>query len=104
MARKANPTDDDALILLHMLRTITQPDASEAFLTVVSLTSKYGDYGTALFYLEELLKMGYSDKSALYDLEHTALLRISPEFNALIQKYLDDSRYQVPEPPDKGSN
>ena len=104
IAQKAEPTDDDALILLNMLRTITQPDSSDAYLTVISLTSKYGDYGTALFYLEELLKSGYSDKPALYALDHTALLRISPEFNALIQEYLDDSRYQVPEPPDKGPN
>lgn len=88
--------DYDALILLYMLKTITDPEAPENYLQVVSLTAKYDDYGTALFYLEELLKRGYNDRAALYALDHTALLRISPEFNALIAKYLGEARYDIP--------
>ena len=88
--------DYDALILLYMLKTITDPEAPENYLQVVSLTAKYDDYGTALFYLEELLKRGYNDRAALYALDHTALLRISPEFNALIAKYLGEARYEIP--------
>ena len=53
------------------------------------------DYGTALFYLEELLKNGYTDKSELYELENTALFRITPEFNMLVEKYLRDARYEI---------
>ena len=87
------PEDDDSLILLHMLKTVTEPTDFEAYLKVVSLTAKYEDYGTALFYLEEALKKGFSDKQRLYGLEHTALLRISPEFNELVSKYLEDARY-----------
>ncbi len=89
--------DYDALILLYMLKTITDPEAPENYLKVVSLTAKYDDFGTALYYLEELLKKGYKDKAALYGLEHTALLRISPEYNALIAKYLGEARYGLPE-------
>ncbi|WP_445384443.1 alpha/beta hydrolase [Robiginitalea sp. IMCC44478] len=87
------PIDDDSLILLYMLKTITESTDFEAYLRVVSLTSKYEDYGTALFYLEEALKKGFTDKQKLYELEHTALLRISPEFNELVSKYLEDARY-----------
>ena len=88
-----DPADDDSLILLHMLKTVTEPTAYDSYLKVVSLTSKYEDYGTALFYLEEALKKGFTDKQKLYELEHTALLRISPEFNELVAKYLEDARY-----------
>lgn len=102
MAVAEKPPDEDALILLNMLRTIILPEQPEAYLKVVSLTSKYGDYGTALFYAEELLKTGFDDKERLYGLEHTALLRITPEFNALIEKYLSDPRYEIPEVPDRG--
>lgn len=48
-----------------------------------------------MFYLEELLKTGYNDKQELYALEDTALLRITPEFNELVYKYLKDARYDV---------
>ncbi|MBC2839888.1 alpha/beta hydrolase [Robiginitalea sp. SC105] len=96
-ARSSDKPDEDALVFLHMLKTIIKPEAPENYLTVISLASKYSDFGTALFYLEELLKTGYSDKDRLYSLEHTALLRIGPEFNALVEKYLDSARYEIPE-------
>ena len=89
--------DDDALILLHMLKTITDPLAPENYLQVISMTAKYSDFGTANFYLEELLKKGYSDADRLYELPHTGLLRISPEFNRLIDKYLGQARYAIEE-------
>lgn len=97
LVRLEEVPDDDALILLYMLKTITDPEAPQNYLKVVSLTAKYDDFGTALYYLEELLKKGYSDKGALYSLEHTALLRISPEYNALVAKYLGEARYDLPE-------
>lgn len=89
--------DDDALVLLHMLKTLIDPGIPANYLEVVSLASKYDDFGTALFYLEELLKTGYADREKLYNLEHTALLRISPEFNTLVEKYLEGARYDIPE-------
>ena len=87
--------DYEALNLLHMLKTITSPKDYNAYLEVISISSKMEDYGTALFYLEELLKNGYTDKSGLYSLEHTALFRIMPEFNEMVEKYLKGARYDV---------
>jgi len=95
--RTPEGTDEQALLLLYMLKTITAPDEFPYYLRIISLSSKYEDYGTALFYLEELLKQGYKDKEELYSQEHTALLRITPEYNALIRKYLDEPRYDLME-------
>ena len=89
--------DDDALILLHMLKTITDPENYDHYLKVISYTAKYGDFGTANFYLEELLKRGYKDADQLYTLPHTGLLRISPEFNKLVAQYLGSARYATEE-------
>ena len=77
-----------------MLKTITQPEKAENYLKVISNSALLDDYGTALFYLEELLKNGYKDKEKLYTIEHTALLRIAPEFNEIVEKYLKDARYE----------
>jgi len=87
--------NDEALSFLWMLKTITEPKAYTYYLKIISDSSKYEDFGTALFYLEELLKNGYKDKTHLYSLEHTALLRIMPEFNAIVNKYLKGSRYDA---------
>jgi len=87
--------NDEALSFLWMLKTITEPKAYTYYLKIISDSSKYEDFGTALFYLEELLKNGYEDKTRLYSLENTALLRIMPEFNAIINKYLKGSRYDA---------
>jgi hypothetical protein len=89
--------DEDALILLHMLKTITDPQNYDHYLKVISYTAKYGDFGTANFYLEELLKRGYNDADTLYTLPHTGLLRISPEFNKLVARYLGQARYAIEE-------
>lgn len=83
--------DLSALEFLYMLKTITDPKNFDSYLKIISTSSKAEDYGTALFYLEELLKNGYRDKAALYALEDSALLRVTPEFNELIDKYFNDS-------------
>ncbi len=87
--------DEDALIFLYMLKTITAPLEYENYLKVISFTARYGDFGTANFYLEELLKKGYRDADQLYDLPYTGLLRISPEYNKLIAQYLGEARYAI---------
>ncbi|MEP2279582.1 alpha/beta hydrolase [Maribacter sp.] len=87
--------DWEALNLLNMIKTITAPTEHEGYLNVISASSKMEDYGTALFYLEELLKTGYSDEQKLYSIEHTSLFKIMPEFNEMIKKYLKDARYDV---------
>ena len=87
--------DLEALNFLNQLKTITDPKNSDNYLKVISYSSQVEDYGTAIFYLEELLKTGYDNKEELYNLEHTALFRITPEFNAMIAKYLKDARYDL---------
>lgn len=87
--------DEEALVFLLMLKTITEPNEHQNYLNVVSLAAKNNDKGTALFYLEELLKKGFKNKETIYGIEHTTLLRISPEFNKLVEKYLDDARYEI---------
>jgi hypothetical protein len=89
------PVDEQSLNFLWMLKTITAPSDFSNYLKVISLNAKVEDYGTALFYLEELLKKGYKNTNELYTLENTALLRITPEFNALVAKYLKESRYKI---------
>ena len=87
--------DQEALLFLYMLKTITEPNNYDYYLKVISESAKIEDFGTAIFYLEEALKRGYKDKERLYSLEHTALLRITPEFNKVIEKYFDDARYDI---------
>jgi hypothetical protein len=87
--------DDEALILLSMLKTITEPKEYKFYLEVISLSSKYEEYGTALFYLEEAFKKGFKNKEKLDALANTALLRISPEYNKLTEKYLESARYEI---------
>ncbi len=87
--------DLEALNFVYMLKTITSPKESKGYFNVISNSARMEDYGTALFYLEELLKNGYSDRASLYNIEHTALLRITPEFNEIIEKYLKAARYEV---------
>jgi hypothetical protein len=94
ISERPNP-DYDGLILLNMLKTITAPFDYDSYLQVISLTAKYGDSGTANYYLEELLKKGYSDADQLYSLPNTGLLKISPEYNALIDQYLGQARYPI---------
>ncbi|MGI9550377.1 MAG: alpha/beta hydrolase [Aurantibacter sp.] len=87
--------DEEALNFLWMLKTITAPKEFKNYLKVISHNAKISEYGTALFYLEELLKQGYSDKDQLYALEHTSLFRITPEFNEMVEKYLKEARYDI---------
>jgi hypothetical protein len=87
--------DMEALTFLYMLKTITEPKNFVYYLKVISNSAEVEEYGTALFYLEELLKNGYDNKAELYTLEHTALFRITPEFNTLVDKYLNSARYNI---------
>lgn len=89
------PVDQESLSLLWMLKTITAPKEYANYLKIIANSAKEEDFGTSLFYLEELLKNGYTDKDRLYRLDHTALLRITPEFNQIVEKYLKGARYDV---------
>ncbi|MEC7262348.1 MAG: alpha/beta hydrolase, partial [Bacteroidota bacterium] len=89
--------DEDALAFLYMLKTILEPDNFDYYLKTISLSAKNEDFGTSLFYLEEAFKKGFKDKDKLYNLEGTALFRITPEFNELVSKYLKDALYEIDE-------
>ncbi|MBU2996895.1 alpha/beta hydrolase [Cellulophaga baltica] len=87
--------DEEGLLFLWMLNTIIHPNDFQAYKNIISYSAKHEDYDTALFYLEELLKAGYKNKESLYTIENTALLKITPEYNVLINKYLKGARYEV---------
>ncbi|SFB76305.1 hypothetical protein SAMN04487891_102172 [Flagellimonas taeanensis] len=89
--------DEDALAFLYMLKTILDPENFDYYLKTISLSAKNEDFGTALFYLEEVLKKGFKDREKLYSIENTALFRITPEFNEMVAKYLKDARYEMDE-------
>lgn len=95
IVRSESVVDEDALAFLYMLKTILEPENYEFYLKTISLSAKNEDYGTALFYLEEVLKKGFKDKEKLYNLEGAALFRITPEFNEMVSKYLKDARYTI---------
>ena len=87
--------DEEALVFLYMLKTILLPQEFKNYLKVASIAAKNEDFGTALFYLEEALKNGFKSREELYSIPNTALLRITPEFNALIEKYFSEARYKI---------
>ena len=87
--------DEEALTFLWMINTISDANNPIPYLKVISNSARVEDYGTALFYVEELLKSGYTNKKKLYALDHTAILRLTPEFNELVAKYLKEARYDI---------
>lgn len=93
--KSGEPVDEEALNFLWMLNTVINPKEYTNYLNIISYNAKVNETSTALFYLEEVLKKGYTDRAELYSLEDTALLRLTPEFNAIIAKYLKDARYDL---------
>lgn len=83
----------DALVFASILQTIFDKNNPEGYLNIISLTGQDGDYYTALLYLEDLLKTGFSDLDALYDFPGAIDLKLSPEYNELIKQYLGESKY-----------
>lgn len=88
----------DAKIFISVLRTAIRKDDPEAYFNIISLAGSDGDYETAFLYLEDLLKTGYSDVEALYNIEGTLDLQFTREYNEIIKKYLGESKfYNEPE-------
>lgn len=83
----------DTKILISVLRTVVAKDDPEAYLNIIQLAGHDGDFNTALLYLEDLLKTGFDDMDALYDIPGILDLKFSKEYNELIEKYLGDSKY-----------
>ncbi|WGK63752.1 hypothetical protein [Croceiramulus getboli] len=90
---KKEPNTLHRQLFVNILRTLVDPKDYEGFLGVISLTSRLQDYGSALFYTEELLKNGFTDYEALYALEGTSALELTKDYNTLIKRYLGKSKY-----------
>jgi len=83
----------DTKIFISVLRTAINKNDPEAYLKIISLAGSDGDYETALLYLEDLLKTGYSDMKSLYNLDGALDLQFSSEYNQIIKKYLGESKF-----------
>lgn len=83
----------ESKLLANMIQTIFDPQAYEAYKSIISLSAQDNDFPTAYFYLEEMLKHGYEDMQALYNIEGTLGLRLTPQYNAIIEKYLGASKF-----------
>lgn len=80
-------------LIANIIQTIFEPKSFQAYKNIISLSAQDNDFGTAYFYLEEMLKHGYKNKEALYNIEGTLGLRLTPEYNAIIENYLGTSKY-----------
>ncbi len=80
-------------MLVNMILTIFDPHNYNAYKRIITLSSEDNDYETALFYFEEMLKNGYRDKEGVYNIDGTLGLRMTPDFNWLVKKYIGESRY-----------
>lgn len=83
----------DPLVFTAVLQTVFDKQNPEGYKNIISLSAKDGDYDMALLYLEDLLKTGYKDMEALYNIPGTLDLKLSPGYNALIKKYLGESKF-----------
>ena len=83
----------DIKIFISVLRTAINKNDPEAYLKIISLASFDGDQETALLYLEDLLKTGYSDLESLYSIEGALELQFTREYNAMVKKYLGESKF-----------
>ncbi|GAA4315948.1 hypothetical protein GCM10023115_26130 [Pontixanthobacter gangjinensis] len=83
----------DVKIFISVLRTAINKNAPEAYLNIISLAAADGDQDTALLYLEDLLKTGYSDMESLYNIEGALDLQFTPEYNRIVKKYLGESKF-----------
>lgn len=83
----------DPLIFTAILQTVFDKEDPQGYFNIISLSGQDGDYYTALLYLEDLLKTGYDNMEALYNIPGTLDLKLSPEYNHLIKKYLGESKF-----------
>lgn len=82
-----------AKIFVSVLRTIFAKKDPEAYLNIIKIAGHDGDHETALLYLEDLLKTGFDDMEALYDIEGILDLKLSKPYNKIIKEYLGDAKY-----------
>ena len=83
----------DTKILTAVLRTALDKQDPDAYLYIIRVAGQDGDYETALLYLEDLLKTGYSNMESLYDIDGILDLTFTKEYNDIIQSYLGGAKY-----------
>ena len=83
----------DPLIFTAVLQTLFDKQNPEGYKNIISLSAQDGDYEMAMLYLEDLLKTGYKDMEALYNIPGTLDLKLSPGYNSMIKKYLGESKF-----------
>ncbi|CAL65471.1 hypothetical protein [Christiangramia forsetii] len=83
----------DTKIFISVLRTAINKNDPEAYFKIISLAGSDGDYESALLYLEDLLKTGYSDMESLYSIDGALDLQFSSEYNQIVKKYLGESKF-----------
>lgn len=83
----------ESRLVANMIQTIFDPQAFDAYRNIISLSAQDNDFSTAYFYLEEMLKHGYEDMQKLYNIEGTLGLRLTPEYNQIIENYLGESKF-----------
>ncbi len=84
-------------VFVSILRTIFDKKDPEAYLNIIKIAGHDGDHETALLYLEDLLKTGFDNMEALYDIEGILDLKLSKEYNAKIREYLGEAKYYAAE-------
>ncbi|WP_461533376.1 hypothetical protein [Sinomicrobium sp.] len=77
---------DDQLLFANAFLVLLDPKAEEATLEVIRYSTKKSEYGMALFYLEQLLKNGFTDIARLNAMDDIALLRILPEYSDILEE------------------
>lgn len=82
-------------LFANMLQTVFDQKNYPAYKKVISLSAIDGDFQTSLFYLEEMLKNGYTNLDSLYEIEGTLALKITPDYNLLVDKYLGDAKFHT---------
>ena len=90
--QKKNPELENELIV-NMILTIFDSKNYKAYKRIITLSAQDNDFATALFYFEEMLKHGYRDKEGVYDIEGTLALKMTPDFNWLVEKYIGTPKF-----------
>ncbi len=79
--------DVELLIFANEFLIALNPSYHNGYIELMRHYSTIGNYEFALGAMEELLKNGYTNEEALNKVEGIALLRIMPEYQALLEKY-----------------
>jgi hypothetical protein len=87
------PVNARTKVFVSILRTIFDKKDPEAYLNIIKIAGHDGDHETALLYLEDLLKTGFDELEALYDIEGILDLKLSKEYNKKIKEYLGEAKY-----------